>query len=132
MKVFIVTDLEGPAGVNRWAQTREGDTPLKRAAMRLLTAEVNAAIDGILDAESESQVVVWDGHGDGGLVYEELHDRAESIMRGGGQRPPYGLDSSYDALFLVGQHAMAGTPDAPLCHTYSSRTVEYYRLNGID
>jgi D-amino peptidase len=25
---------------------------------------------------------------------------------------------------------MAGTPDAPLCHTYSSRTVQWYELNG--
>jgi D-amino peptidase len=40
------------------------------------------------------------------------------------------LDESFDALFFVGQHAMAGTPNAPLCHTYSSRTVEYYKLNG--
>lgn len=130
MRFYIVTDLEGPAGVNRWAQTREGDTPLKRAAMKLLTAEVNAAIDGILEVDSGAEVVVWDGHGDGGLLFEEIHDRAETIMRGSGQRAPYGLDASFDGLFFVGQHAMAGTPEAPLCHTYSSRTVERYRLNG--
>jgi D-amino peptidase len=26
---------------------------------------------------------------------------------------------------------MAGTPNAPLAHTYSSRTIAYYRLNGV-
>jgi D-amino peptidase len=25
---------------------------------------------------------------------------------------------------------MAGTPQANLCHTYSSRTIEYYKING--
>jgi D-amino peptidase len=40
------------------------------------------------------------------------------------------LDASYDALFFVGQHAMAGTPEAPLAHTFSSKTVEYHKLNG--
>ncbi|MGH8793702.1 MAG: DUF993 family protein, partial [Stackebrandtia sp.] len=41
------------------------------------------------------------------------------------------LDRSYDALLFVGQHAMAGTFHAPLAHTYSSRTIAYYRLNGV-
>lgn len=45
--------------------------------------------------------------------------------------PPYYLDESYDALYFVGQHAMAGTPNAPLSHTYSSRSIEYYKLNGV-
>jgi D-aminopeptidase len=49
-----MTDLEGPAGVNRWIQTREGETPEKAAAMRLLTAEVNAAIKGIHEADEGS------------------------------------------------------------------------------
>ncbi len=54
MKIHIMTDLEGPAGVNRWIQTREGETPEKAAAMRLLTAEVNAAIKGIHEADEGS------------------------------------------------------------------------------
>ncbi len=130
MKIYIMTDLEGAAGVNRWLQTREGETPEQAAAMRLLTGESNAAIDGILDAAPEAEVLVCDGHGTGGLVFEEMHPRAVTIMHGSGLRSPYLLDTGCDALFFVGQHAMAGTPDAPLCHTYSSRHIEYYKLNG--
>lgn len=130
MKIHIMTDLEGPAGVNRWIQTREGETPEKAAAMRLLTAEVNAAIEGIHQTVPDADVVVFDGHGSGGLVFEEIDPRARVIMHGQGVRIPYNLDSTFDALFFVGQHAMAGTPDAPLCHTYSSRRIEHYRLNG--
>ncbi len=129
MKAFVITDLEGVAGVQRWNQTRESG-PQKEQAVRLLTAEVNAAVDGILDTFPDAQVVVWDGHGSGGLDIERLHPGASFIPRGP-ISPPYFLDEGFDALYFVGQHAMAGTPDAPLSHTYSSRTVEYYKLNGI-
>lgn len=129
MKLYIITDLEGVAGVQRWEQTRERG-PLNEQAMRLLTAEVNAAVDGILDTEPRADVVVWDGHGSGGIDVERLHSQARFIPRGP-IAPPYFLDEGFDALFFVGQHAMAGTPDAPLSHTYSSKAIEYYKLNGI-
>lgn len=131
MKIYIMTDLEGPAMVSRFAQTRgQSETPeLKRDAMQLLTGEVNAAVDGILDAYPQSQIVVWDGHGSGGIDIMSFHSRAKLIARGP-IKPPYFLDSSFDALFFVGQHAMAGTENAPLCHTYSSQTISYYKLNG--
>jgi D-amino peptidase len=129
MKAYIITDLEGVAGVQRWVQTRESG-PLKEQAVRLLTAEVNAAVDGILDAAPQADIVVWDGHGNGGLDVERLHPAAHFIPRGP-ISSPYFLDEGFDTLYFVGQHAMAGTPDAPLSHTYSSRTVDYYKLNGI-
>ena len=118
MKIYILTDLEGVAMVSRFSQTRE-EGPQKQAAMGLLTQEVNAAVDGILDADADAEIVVWDGHGSGG-----------KLIARGPIRPPYYLDETYDALFFVGQHAMAGTPNAPLSHTYSSLSIEYYKLNG--
>lgn len=130
MKVFILTDLEGVAGVNRWVQTRDGETPEKLRAMKLLTGEVNAAVEGILDFDPKAEIVVLDGHGPGGMWYEDLHPAAQVILHGVFERRSYVLDSSFDAYFFVGQHAMAGVEDAPLCHTYSSREVEAYVLNG--
>jgi D-amino peptidase len=130
LKIYMMTDLEGPAGVNRWTQTREGEGPEKTAAMRLLTGEVNAAIEGIHDADPAAEVIVWDGHGTGGLIFEELHVGAQAVMHGRGMGAPHCLDGTFDALFFLGQHAMADTPNAPLCHTYSSRRVQYYKLNG--
>ena len=130
MKIFILTDLEGPAMVFSFDQTRLPEAAEKNAqAKRFLTREVNACVDGILDVDADAEVVVWDGHGSGGIDYDLFHDRAQ-LVAGRGVRAPYGLDESFDALFFVGQHAMAGTPMAPLAHTYSSRTVEYYKLNG--
>lgn len=130
LRIHIITDLEGAAMVFRFEQTRVSEpTPAKLEAMRLLTREVNACIDGILDHDPQADVVVWDGHGSGGIIYEDFHDRAR-LLPHRNTPAPYGLDATFDALFFVGQHAMAGTPDAPLAHTYSSRTVEYYKLNG--
>ena len=128
MKIYILTDLEGVAMVSRFSQTRE-EGPQKQTAMRLLTQELNAAVDGILDVDADAEIVVWDGHGTGGIDVLEFHPKAKLIARGP-IRPPYYLDETYDALFFLGQHAMAGTPNAPLSHTYSSLSIEYYKLNG--
>jgi D-amino peptidase len=128
MKIYILTDLEGAAMVSRFSQTRE-EGPQKHTAMKLLTWEINAAIDGILDVDADAEIVVWDGHGNGGIDVLEFHPKGKLIARGP-IRAPYYLDRTYDALFFVGQHAMAGTPNAPLSHTYSSLSIEYYKLNG--
>ncbi len=127
MKIYILTDLEGPAMVSRFSQTRE-EGPQKQTAMKLLTWEVNAAVDGILEVDPAAEIVVWDGHGNGGIDVLEFHPEAKLIARGP-IGPPYYLDETYDALLFVGQHAMAGTPNAPLSHTYSSRSIEHYKLN---
>jgi D-amino peptidase len=127
-KFYIVTDLEGAAGVDHWVQTREPG-PAQEAAKALLTDEVNATVSGILDAEPAAAVDVWDGHGPGGLLKDKVHPQARYLRE---QRPRTALtDGAYAAIFFVGQHAMAGTPFANLAHTYSSRTIAYYRLNGM-
>jgi D-amino peptidase len=62
------------------------------------------------------------------LNREDLNPPAVYLREG---RPYVHLDASYAALLFVGQHAMAGTFHAPLAHTYSSRAIAYYRLNGV-
>jgi D-amino peptidase len=126
MKFFILTDLEGVAGIDSFTQTRTRDLAQKGPAMRQLARETNACIEGIRSVHSDAQIDVWDGHGSGGLHAEELI--GGNYLRGG---RPYNEIRGYDALLFVGQHAMAGTIAAPLCHTYSSLHVAYYRLNGV-
>ncbi|HEU5318498.1 MAG TPA: M55 family metallopeptidase [Chloroflexota bacterium] len=129
LKIFVITDLEGAAMVFTFGQTRDNARPhpAVEEAMRILTREVNACVDGILDADPKADVLVLDGHGSGGILYELVHDGARYAR---GVPHPWGLDETYDALFFVGQHAMAGTPEAPLAHTFSSKTIEYHKLNG--
>lgn len=127
-RIYIITDLEGVAGVDRWEQTRV-DGPPKHEAMGWLTEEINAVVDGIIDAAPSAAVDVWDGHGNGGIVRERFTSKARYFREENSKKAL--ADGGYDAVFYVGQHAMAGTPLAPLAHTYSSRSIAYYRLNGV-
>lgn len=130
MKIYVLTDLEGPAMINRFDQTRDVTPVEKRRWMRLLTGEVNACIDGILDLDPNTEVIVWDGHGSGGITEEMFHKHGKLIARGP-IRAPYYLDESFDALMFVGQHAKMGDRGV-LCHTYSSKSIEYYKINGVE
>lgn len=130
MKIYIITDLEGPAMINRFTQTRDVTPEEKKRSMCFLTGEVNACVDGILDFDPNAELIVWDGHGSGGIDEMRFHPKAKLIARGP-IRPPYYLDHTFDALMFVGQHARMGT-DGVLCHTYSSKTIEYYKINGIE
>jgi D-amino peptidase len=42
------------------------------------------------------------------------------------------MDDSFDALFFLGQHARAGTRAGNLAHSYSSKSIEVIRLNGVE
>ncbi len=130
MKIHIITDLEGPAMINRFTQTRDVTPEEKKRSEYFLTGEVNACVDGVLDAFPDAEVIVWDGHGSGGIDEMRFHEKARLIARGP-IRAPYFLDGTFDALMFVGQHARKGSGGV-LCHTYSSKTIEYFKINGIE
>ena len=58
MKVFMVTDMEGVAGVVSFSQQSFPDGKYYDEAKKLETAEVNAAVDGLLDAGVTDVLVV--------------------------------------------------------------------------
>ncbi|RLE77647.1 MAG: aminopeptidase [Thermoprotei archaeon] len=129
MKVYVITDLEGVAGVVVEEQTRPGGRLYEEARL-LLTREVNAAVEGALRGGAD-EVLVNDGH-DGGfnLVLEELHEEAKVVHGAPRTFSLAGLDESVDVVFLLGYHAMAGTPRAVLDHTMSSAAIHHIYLNG--
>lgn len=130
MKVFISADIEGVAGITSFSQIFPG-APEYPAGCALLTGEVNAAIEGALEAGA-TEVLVADSHSQmTNILPDHLHPEAQLIR--GVPRPHYmmqGLDDSFDAVFLVGYHARAGTPDGVLGHTFTADFSEV-RLNGI-
>ena len=132
MKVYISTDLEGISGVLTFQQTgRDENGQEYEKARHLLTRDVNAAVDGAISGGAE-EVVVIDGHGGGfNFIIEELDPRASYIMGPGRVNICPGLDESFDAVLLVGFHAMAGTKGGILDHTQSSTTWSNYYVNGI-
>jgi D-amino peptidase len=125
LKYFIITDVEGVAGVDSFRKTRGTEPEYIEPPKKQLALEVNACIEGIRLADPQAEVAVWDGHGSGAIYAGDL--RGGTYLREG--RPYWSL-AGWDALLFVGQHAMAGMFHAPLNHTYSSLNVEYYKLNG--
>ncbi len=130
-KVLVGTDLEGVAGVVGFADQAWGAGKYYEQARLLLTGEINAAVEGLLE-EGVEDILVTDGHGSGGVHYESLHPAAK-LMHG---RPLAArtvrdqIISAYDVGIMIGQHAMCGVPDGNLNHTQESRRIEYYKLNG--
>jgi D-amino peptidase len=132
VRVFVSADMEGVAGIARDEQT-DPSSPLHSAGRHLLTQELNAAIEGALEAGVQ-EVVVSDGHWSCiNVLPEELHPRAELVS--GYPRGLYmgeGIGPGFDAAFMVGYHASAGTPGAVLDHTYADPgAVLEVRLNGV-
>jgi D-amino peptidase len=128
MKFYILTDLEGVAGVDHFHQTRTREIPPKLAGMKQLAKEVHACAEGIRSVYPSADIDVLDGHGPGGLLEEDLVGCKYMRLSPNEKHINF---SGYDGLFFVGQHAMAGTVNAPLCHTYSSLAIQYYQLNGL-
>jgi len=131
MKVFMVTDMEGVAGVVSFTDQSYPDGKYYEAAKSLETAEVNAAVDGLLDAGVDD-ILVWDGHGAGGINFTELHPAAKLLH--GRPSPPWSrlneVIARYDLCVMIGQHARAGVATGNQNHTQNSRSIDYYKLNG--
>jgi D-amino peptidase len=124
-----MTDLEGVGGVCRFFQTRE-DGPRYDEARELLTREVTACVDGLLDAGADD-IIVRDGHGRPyNFVPELMHPKARHLVGRPPTRDTPEIWDGLDAVVLLGYHAMAGTPGAVLSHTQSSRAEVRYSYNG--
>jgi|TARA_Y100000310_G_scaffold322558_1_gene381729 D-amino peptidase len=130
-RIYIISDLEGVAGiVSRDQLGPEGSE--YEIARSYLTHEVNAAIDGCIEAGA-SDITVLDGHGHPRGYNIDLaiaDDRAEYVI--GTHRSstlPF-LNESIDAVFLIGYHAMAGAERAVWSHTQSWESIVSYSING--
>lgn len=129
MKAYISCDLDGVCGVVDRSQLFDSASPDYRHACHLLTAEVNAAVEGALEGGA-TEVVVNDGHYlMRNLIADELHPRAQSIV--GRFKPGFmveGLDDSFGVALFVGYHAAVGVAEGTLNHTYHALEL---RLNDL-
>ncbi len=135
MKVYIAVDSEGSACIVREKDpetvygTWQAEYIRKQA-----TAEAAAAVEGAREAGA-TDILVHDvgfirGHSPIGLVlhYDDLPHGIQIAL--GGAAIKQVIDESFDAAILLGHHAMAGTSDGVLAHTFSSASVEKMTLNG--
>ncbi|MDP6457909.1 MAG: M55 family metallopeptidase [Candidatus Bathyarchaeota archaeon] len=133
MKVFISVDMEGISGIVDGSQTGR-DKAEYRTGRALMVADVNAAIDGILEVVPEAEIVVSDAHGGMRNIEPEVLNKAAVLVRGTPKplTQMAGIDSSFDAVFFVGYHAKKGTKHGVLSHTISGRTIESVTINGME
>jgi D-amino peptidase len=128
MNIFIMADMEGISGICLGSQVAHNGEHYQ-TGRRYLTWEVNACVEGCF-AGGARKVVVRDVHGTGyNLIWEELDSRARYIQ-GASFKERMPNIASFDGLILLGYHAMAGTPQAILEHTMSSRSWQNFWING--
>ena len=129
MNVFILTDLEGLAGVTDIEfMDRTGEK--YALGRKLLSHSIDLAVKTCFDAGAKT-VYYLDGHGGGGNVLEELIDaRAvkcdiptwQELLRTG----------KVDCQIELGSHARAGTVGGFLDHTLSSKLFFAYKINDVE
>jgi len=130
MKLLIAVDMEGVTGVVSWDQVDSKTSEYQRFR-RLMTEDVNAAVEGALEAGA-GEILVTDGHANSGnLLIEELHPQARLST---GTPSPFSMvqnaQDGIDAALFVGYHARVGTLHAILDHTWSNVRVADVWLNG--
>src|SRR5206468_12100285 len=134
VRVHIISDMEGVAGIVKWQQTTGGEKPYDEGRV-LYTEEINAAVRGA-KAAGATEIVVMDCHGAGGaydfnsLLPELLDPACEYVVQQEWTEYTAFLESGCDAALFVGMHAMAGTADGVLSHTVSGQAWRSLRFNG--
>ncbi|MFW6287485.1 MAG: M55 family metallopeptidase [bacterium] len=76
MKIYIVCDLEGTAGVVDHRSQCWFDGEFYKEARTQATRELNSLVEGILEAGA-TEIVAWDGHGNfpGGIDPQKVHQK---------------------------------------------------------
>jgi D-amino peptidase len=134
VRVFIVSDMEGVAGVTKWEQVDGGESLFEEARV-LYTEEINAAVRGARAAGAD-EIVAMDCHGAGkgwtfnSLKPELLDPGCEFVVQKEWTEYTGILEDGCDAALFVAMHAMAGTPDGVLSHTVSGTEWTNLRFNG--
>ena len=130
MKIMIMTDLEGVAGILNAEDWIYPHSRYYDKAKAMLTAEVNAATQAFLD-NGFTEVIVNDGHGSGAIDPNLLHVQAKLIRGATNPVYPWGLDRSFAAFAFVGQHAKSRTSYSHLTHT-GAFSVLSCAVNGYE
>ena len=134
MKVFVISDMEGIAGIVRPEQTNAGEA-LYEEGRKLYTQEINAAVRGA-KAGGATEIVVMDCHGAGkgynfnSLLPEDLEPDCEYVVQEEWTEYTEFLEQGVDAALFVGMHARAGAGGGVLNHTVSGPDFQNLWFNG--
>ncbi|MGQ4714673.1 M55 family metallopeptidase [Streptomyces anulatus] len=125
MKLLISVDMEGISGIVHSSETNPERYDYQRGR-ELMTAEANAVVAGVLDADSTAEVLVADAHGTFRNLLPEQLDRRARLVRGKPRALNMlaGLDEETDAALFVGYHVRAGEGPGVLAHTMNGEILD--------
>ena len=129
-KVYISVDMEGVAGVVTPDQLGPTGFEYERFR-RFMTDETLAAVKAAQHAGA-TQIVVSDSHGNGENLLIEAFPNDVQIVRSWPRHGlmAAGLDSTFNAVLLIGYHASTTSSTGVRAHTISSATFARVALNG--
>lgn len=130
MKIYVMVDIEGISGVYCREQVIPTESRFQEGR-RFLTEDINACVSGLRDAGVE-HIVVHDCHGGSySLNWADVSPEADGYVCGAIGSRRFADLQGFDGIILLGYHAKAGTPEAVLEHTFSSKDVQNMYLNGV-
>jgi len=129
-RVFIDADAEGLEGIFNFDYQSDVIRAIRwNETIKIMTGEINAAIDGLF-AGGATEVVVEDLHSGGQTLSARDIDQRARLMAGG-VVDPLEEDSSYSAYVFIGYHPMAGAEKGVLSHGYSLTEIQNIWMNNM-
>jgi D-amino peptidase len=129
VRLFISADMEGISGVER-VEDVIPPLPGYEVFRRVMAGDVNAVVEGAFRGGA-TDIVVADGHARMvNIRPADLDPRAR--LKSAWSKDLLqlkGASADFDAALFVGYHAMSGTPDGVLSHTFMSSLLDV-RVNG--
>lgn len=131
---LIAVDLEGIHGVvgEPYQGLYKGSAE-HALAVENATKELQVIVKALFDQGAEI-VAVWDNHGTGvNLDFSRLDSRVVHVYNTDTtpfSRFAFQKEIPFDGVLYIGYHAKAGTLNGVLNHTYSSKTIQYFKING--
>lgn len=128
--IYISSDIEGCATVMNWAECNE-NTLNYGVARTIMSVELAMLVKS---SGKESKFLLRDAHGNGKNILKKFFSQNVRLIQGWNKEPTNmmrGIDyKKFDFAVLHGYHAAAGTKLSPLAHTFSSRKLGKFTLNG--
>jgi len=134
MKVYISVDIEGLAGIVNFSQESQEKERFRTA----MHNQLKWVLEGIWASDVNNQIeeiTIADSHGTSmNLDYDLLSDLDDRIsLISGYPRPNYMMpcfSEEYDVVFFVGYHGAVGELKSNMDHTYASRAIHCFKING--
>ena len=131
MEYLVAVDLEGIHGVVGEPYETLTDSKDYGVAIEGAICEINTVVAALFECGA-TKVVVWDNHGAGkNIDFFKLDPR---IQCADWRKDPFRFDfvkqHNFAAAILLGYHAREGTLGGVLAHTYSSKKIQYLKLDN--